>query len=66
MQIGLGLDSRLGLTTAQLADLASEAKPLGYESLWTNAGVDYDPIAMCIAKVTAVTTRLHWATSLIK
>ena len=49
MEIGLGLDSRLGLSTAQLADLASEAKRLGYGSLWTNAGMDYDPIAMCIA-----------------
>ena len=49
MEIGLGLDSRLGLSTAQLADLASEAKQLGYGSLWTNAGVDYDPIGMCIA-----------------
>jgi alkanesulfonate monooxygenase SsuD/methylene tetrahydromethanopterin reductase-like flavin-dependent oxidoreductase (luciferase family) len=47
-EIGLGLDSRLGLSTAQLADLASEAKQLGYGSLWTNAGTDYDPIAMCI------------------
>lgn len=48
-EIGLGLDSRLGLSTAQLADLASEAKQQGYGSLWTNAGVDYDPIGMCIA-----------------
>jgi alkanesulfonate monooxygenase SsuD/methylene tetrahydromethanopterin reductase-like flavin-dependent oxidoreductase (luciferase family) len=49
VEIGLGLDSRLGLTTAQLRDLAPLAKELGYQSLWTNAGVDYDPIAMCIS-----------------
>lgn len=49
VQIGLGLDSRLGLTTAQLRDLAPEASALGYESLWTNAGTDYDPVAMCVA-----------------
>ena len=47
--IGLGLDSRLGLSAAQLRDLAPLAKELGYESLWTNAGTDYDPIGMCIA-----------------
>lgn len=49
MEIGLGLDSRLGLSTAQLRDLAAEAKRLGYQSVWTNAGTDYDPIAMCVA-----------------
>jgi len=31
-----------------LRDLAPEASALGYESVWTNAGVDYDPIAMCV------------------
>ena len=40
---------RLGLSTAQLRDLAPLAKELGYQSLWTNAGTEYDPIAMCIA-----------------
>jgi alkanesulfonate monooxygenase SsuD/methylene tetrahydromethanopterin reductase-like flavin-dependent oxidoreductase (luciferase family) len=48
-EIGLGLDSRLGLSTAQLVELASLARELGYQSLWTNAGVDYDPIGMCVA-----------------
>ncbi|MEX2047153.1 MAG: LLM class flavin-dependent oxidoreductase [Chloroflexota bacterium] len=47
--MGLGLDSRLGLSVAQLRDLAPEASALGYQSLWTNAGVDYDPIAVCVA-----------------
>lgn len=49
MQVGLGLDSRLGLPTAALRDLARDAADSGYTSLWTNAGIDYDPIAMCVA-----------------
>ena len=49
MEVGLGVDSRLGLSAAQLRDLAPEASALGYQSLWTNANVDYDPIAMCVA-----------------
>jgi alkanesulfonate monooxygenase SsuD/methylene tetrahydromethanopterin reductase-like flavin-dependent oxidoreductase (luciferase family) len=49
VEIALGLDSRLGLSTEQLRDLATAAKDLGYQSLWTNAGVDYDPIGMCVA-----------------
>lgn len=49
MEIGLGLDSRLGLPIAALRDLAADAADAGYGSLWTNAGVDYDPVAMCIA-----------------
>jgi alkanesulfonate monooxygenase SsuD/methylene tetrahydromethanopterin reductase-like flavin-dependent oxidoreductase (luciferase family) len=49
VEVGLGLDSRLGISPAQLRDLAPEASALGYQSLWTNAGVDYDPIAICVA-----------------
>jgi len=49
LETGLGLDSRLGLSAAQLRDLAPEASALGYQSLWTNAGVDYDPVAICVA-----------------
>jgi len=49
VELGLGLDSRLGLPTAKLRDLAPEAAALGYQSLWTNAGTDYDPVAMCAA-----------------
>jgi 5,10-methylenetetrahydromethanopterin reductase len=49
VEVGLGVDSRLGLSASQLRDLAPEASALGYESLWTNANVDYDPIAMCVA-----------------
>jgi alkanesulfonate monooxygenase SsuD/methylene tetrahydromethanopterin reductase-like flavin-dependent oxidoreductase (luciferase family) len=48
-EIALGLDARLGLSTAQLRDLAPLAKELGYRALWTNASVDYDPIDMCVS-----------------
>jgi alkanesulfonate monooxygenase SsuD/methylene tetrahydromethanopterin reductase-like flavin-dependent oxidoreductase (luciferase family) len=49
VEVGLGVDSRLGLSPSQLRDLAPEASALGYQSLWTNANIDYDPIAMCVA-----------------
>jgi alkanesulfonate monooxygenase SsuD/methylene tetrahydromethanopterin reductase-like flavin-dependent oxidoreductase (luciferase family) len=49
VEVGLGVDSRLGLSASQLRDLAPEASALGYQSLWTNAGVDYDPLVMCAA-----------------
>jgi len=49
VETGLGVDSRLGLSAGQLRDLGAEASALGYRSLWTNANVDYDPIAMCVA-----------------
>jgi len=49
VEVGLGVDSRLGLSPAQLRDLAPEASALGYQSLWTNASVDYDPTLMCVA-----------------
>ena len=49
VEIGLGVDQRLGLTIAQLRDLAGEARSLGYQSMWTNSSLDYDPIALCIA-----------------
>ena len=49
MEIGLGIDQRLGLSVSQLRDLAVEAKALGYQSLWTNSSLDYDPIDLCVA-----------------
>ena len=49
MEVGLGVDSRLGLSPAQLRDLGPEASALGYQSLWTNASLDYDPTNMCVA-----------------
>jgi alkanesulfonate monooxygenase SsuD/methylene tetrahydromethanopterin reductase-like flavin-dependent oxidoreductase (luciferase family) len=49
VEIGLGIDQRLGLPVAGLRDLADQAKRLGYQSLWTNASADYDPVVLCIA-----------------
>ena len=49
MRIGVGIDQRIGLTVAQLRDLAPRARDLGYESIWTNASLDYDPVALCVA-----------------
>ena len=49
MEVGLGVDSRLGLSPAELRDLGPEASALGYQSLWTNASLDYDPTLMCVA-----------------
>jgi len=49
VEIGLGVDSRIGLSTAQLRDLGTAAKEHGYQSLWTNANIAYDPITMCVA-----------------
>ncbi len=49
MEIAIGLDARLGLSTAQLRDLAPLARDLGYRSIWTNAGTDYDPVGLCVA-----------------
>lgn len=49
MEIGVGIDQRLGLSVAQLRDLAPRARDLGYESVWTNASLEYDPVALCVA-----------------
>jgi 5,10-methylenetetrahydromethanopterin reductase len=49
VEIGIGVDSRLGLPTAALRDVAAEVRDRGYGSLWTNASLDYDPVALCVA-----------------
>lgn len=49
VEIGVGIDQRIGLTVAQLRDLAPRARDLGYQSMWTNASLDYDPVALCVA-----------------
>ena len=49
MLIGVGLDARLGLPFAQLRAAAREARPLGFESLWTPAGGVPDSFHVCAA-----------------
>ena len=47
--IGVGLDSRLGLSFDQLRLAAREAERLGFESLWTPAGGVPDSFHVCAA-----------------
>lgn len=49
MRIGVGVDQNLRLRLPELRDVASRARALGYESVWTNASLDYDPVVMCTA-----------------
>ena len=53
VQIGLGIDQRLGLTAVQLRDLAREAQRLGYQSMWTNASLDNPAAVLALAARTA-------------
>ena len=46
VDIGVGLDSRLGLRHEELRDLAREAARLGYASVWTPSVTD-DPFRLC-------------------
>ena len=47
MEIGVGLDRGLGLSWDQYRELSRHAAGLGYESVWTNAGIDRDPMQIC-------------------
>ena len=47
MEIGVGLDRSLGLSWEQYRELARYAARLGYESVWTNAGIDRDSMHIC-------------------
>ena len=47
MQIGVGLDSSLGLTFAEQAHLSREAARLGYTSIWTPEGTGQDSFQLC-------------------
>ncbi len=46
MEIGAGLDGRIGLELAELRDLAREAARLGYASVWTPYAA-HDPFLLC-------------------
>lgn len=47
MEIGVGLDRGLGLTWDQYRELGRHSARLGYESVWTNAGNDREPMHIC-------------------
>ena len=47
MEIGVGLDARLGLSWEEEADLAREAAHLGYTSIWTPEGAGLDSFQLC-------------------
>jgi alkanesulfonate monooxygenase SsuD/methylene tetrahydromethanopterin reductase-like flavin-dependent oxidoreductase (luciferase family) len=49
MNIGVGLDARLGLPFGQLREVAREAEQLGFESLWTPALGVPDAFHVCAA-----------------
>ena len=49
MDIGVGLDARLGLGWNELREVARGAKALGFESLWTPAGGVPDAFHVCAA-----------------
>lgn len=47
MQIGLGVDPTAGLTFPEHREVARAAAQLGYESMWTPAGVGNDAFQTC-------------------
>jgi alkanesulfonate monooxygenase SsuD/methylene tetrahydromethanopterin reductase-like flavin-dependent oxidoreductase (luciferase family) len=47
VEIGVGLDRGLGLSWDQYRELARHAARIGYESVWTNAGIDRDSMHIC-------------------
>lgn len=47
MEIGLGVDPGAGLTFPQHRELARDAAGLGYDSLWTPAGIGNDAFQTC-------------------
>lgn len=46
VEIGAGLDARLGLSLAELSDVARDSRDLGYASVWT-PNADHDPFLLC-------------------
>jgi alkanesulfonate monooxygenase SsuD/methylene tetrahydromethanopterin reductase-like flavin-dependent oxidoreductase (luciferase family) len=47
VEIGVGLDRSLGLFWDQHRELSRHAARIGYQSVWTNAGIDRDPMQIC-------------------
>src|SRR5439155_18460788 len=47
MEIGVGLDTSLGLSFEDEAELSRQAAHMGYQSIWTPAGTYADPFLTC-------------------
>jgi alkanesulfonate monooxygenase SsuD/methylene tetrahydromethanopterin reductase-like flavin-dependent oxidoreductase (luciferase family) len=58
MRTGVGIDPRLGLSRAQQRPLVQEAARLGYDSLWTPAGVTARSIFQLCREWWAATTEI--------
>lgn len=65
MQIGVGLDGRLGLPLAELRELGREAADLGFDSAWTPAGGAPDAFHVCAAWSMASAGRLTTGISVV-
>jgi alkanesulfonate monooxygenase SsuD/methylene tetrahydromethanopterin reductase-like flavin-dependent oxidoreductase (luciferase family) len=65
MDIGVGLDARLGLPLAQLIELGREAADHGYDSAWTPAGGAPDSFHVCSGWATASGNRLTTGISVV-
>ena len=53
MEIGVGLDPTLKLTTAEEAQVSQEAARLGYTSIWTPEGTGQDSFQVCAQRWSA-------------
>jgi 5,10-methylenetetrahydromethanopterin reductase len=65
MDIGIGLDARLGLPLAELRDLGREAADLGCDSAWTPAGGAPDAFHVCAGWSMASAGRLTTGISVV-
>jgi alkanesulfonate monooxygenase SsuD/methylene tetrahydromethanopterin reductase-like flavin-dependent oxidoreductase (luciferase family) len=65
MQIGVGLDARLGLPLQHLWDLGREAAELGFASAWTPAGGVPDAFHVCAGWAMASGNRLTTGISVV-